>query len=469
MMNIRQSILNREISLKEGLEYYLNQISQKNKLLNAIIEVYDDVYEQVNVIEDKHRAGVMLPLYGYFVVVKDNICVKGKEVTAASRILKGFRSPYSATVVERMVDAGVVLIGRANCDEFAMGSSNENSFYGPARHPFHENLVPGGSSGGCASAIAADMCNLALGSDTGGSVRQPAAFCGIAGFKPTYGLFSRYGLIAYASSLDQIGLMAKYVNDIKNGFYVCAGPDGRDATCIDFKKTFPDFRKPQTVAIMQNCINHPRVAENIRNAFNSLIELLKEEEINIIEADLPYLDFLMPVYYIIACAEASSNLARYDGIRYGYRASDYSDVDELIRKSRGEGFGLEVKRRIITGTFVLSSGYYDAYYKKAQKARALIKREIDRIFEKAEYILLPASPSLPFEIGSKRDLVEMYLEDIFTVTANLCGIPAISIPYPLGNGFFAGIQIMGKQLSDEELLDFAEFLQTRISLNELST
>lgn len=467
IIELQKQILSGEKTIEDVVQEYLATIEKRNKHLNALLEVYSDIHNQIEILRNRIKSGEELPLLGVVATIKDNICVKGKRVSAASKILENFISPYNATVIERAVQGGAILIGRANCDEFAMGSSNENSYYGPVRNPLDESCVPGGSSGGSAASVASKMCNISFGSDTGGSVRQPAAFCGVVGFKPSYGTFSRYGLIAFASSLDQIGIIAQNVEDVNLVYNVCAGKDPKDATSINVKfedTTSEEIYIPKRVVFLRNCIEHKAVHENIKKTFYSLIDKLKNSGIEIEFVDFSLIDYVVPVYYIIACAQASSNLARYDGIKYGYRYPNANDIDELIIKTRSEGFGKEVKRRILTGTFVLSAGYYEAYYEKAQRVASLIRNEINSMFQKGDFIILPTSPSFPFKIGSIRDPVEMYMEDIFTVTANLCGIPAISLPKFTEEKKPVGIQIMAKYLQDIKLLKFARFVEEELRL-----
>lgn len=460
LQKAKGAILSGEATLAEIVSYFLNNIEKKNREVNAVVEVFQDIDQQIATVEKRLKNGEDLPLLGCVATIKDNICYEGKECTAASRILKGYLSPYSATVVKRMIDGGAIFIGRTNCDEFAMGSSTENTIYGPTRNPHDTTRTAGGSSGGAAAALAAAMCNFSLGSDTGGSVRQPASFCGVSGYKPTYGVLSRYGLIAFASSMDQIGFLANSPKDIIDVLKVTAGRDPSDATSLDLPEEHGTNIDSITssVVFLANCIWRDGVQPVISHFFTELKKCLLKHGINVIERDFSLIDYVVPVYYIIACAEASSNLARYDGIKYGYCATGAETIEELVTLTRSTGFGREVKRRIILGTFVLSSGYYDEYYGRAQKARRLIATEIAGFLKQAPYLILPTTPTTAFVLGSKRDPVSMYMEDIFTVTANLCGLPAVSVPVHLEGHLPFGVQIMGRHLSDFALLEFAAFL-----------
>jgi len=458
--NARRLLETGQASLTDIVNYYLTNIEKHNSRLNAIIEVYDDINQQIRIIEERLRKGEHLPLVGVVATVKDNICVKGRVATASSRILEHFISPYSATVVERLMNKGVVFIGRTNCDEFAMGSSTEKSVYGVSRNIWDEERVCGGSSGGSAVSVASGMCNLSLGSDTGGSVRQPSSFCGVTGYKPTYGTLSRYGLIAYASSLDQIGLIANHPWEISFVMREISGRDTRDPTTLDvsFDLDPHERKKPQTIIVWKNCIYGGVTDPEISNFFTILIDRLRHTGINIKEIDFELIDYVVPCYYVIACAEASSNLARYDGIKYGFSWREATSVDELITMTRTLGFGSEVKRRILVGTFVLSSGYYEAYFEKAAKARRLIYENVKNMLREGEVIMLPTTPGKAFRIGEKPDPIKMYMEDIFTVTANLCGIPAISLPVRIKGSLPFGIQLMAEQRKDQTLLAISNFL-----------
>ncbi len=400
-------------------------------------------------------------LRGVPIAIKDNICTRGLQTSCGSRILGPYHPPYNATAIERLNAAGAVIIGKTNCDEFAMGSSNENSAFGPVRNPWDTSRVPGGSSGGSAAAVAAGIVPAALGSETGGSVRQPAALCGIYGLKPTYGRISRYGLVAFASSLDQIGIFGRTPRDIASVLSVIAGRDENDATTANV--SVPDYSGEITNDIKGACIGVPRellgagLDEEVRASVERAIEAYRELGAEIVDIELPHAKYCIAVYYIIATAEASSNLARYDGARYGFRAEDTPTLREMYRRTRDEGFGAEVKRRIMLGTYVLSSGYYEAYYRKAQQVRTLIKQDFQKAFEKCDAIATPTTPTTAFLLGEKTDdPLAMYLNDIYTCTANLAGIPGISLPCGLSNeGLPIGLQFVGPHWSESSLLRLA--------------
>lgn len=449
-----------QISCVQEVEGFLERIEARNSSLNALVEVYaDEALAAARAWDEQKAQGKSLPpLAGCVAALKDNICHENHRTTAASRMLQNFISPYSATVVDRLSRAGVIWIGRANCDEFAMGSSNETSYYGPAVNPWAADRVPGGSSGGSAVAVAAEFCHVALGSDTGGSIRQPAAFCGIYGLKPTYGHMSRYGLIAYASSFDQIGPMASEVQDLAQVHMCSAGPDPRDTTMAS---TFPTPWQYQPrawrIAILPQTLGV--LDAPVAQAFQDLLLYLRQKGLSVEEVDFPYLDYLVPVYYVLTTAEASSNLARYDGVRYGHRVSSAENLEALYRRSRSEGFGKEVRRRILLGTFVLSAGYYDAYYTRAQKVRRILRDYTEKLFAQYDMILLPATPTLPFRLGEKlSDPIQMYMADVFTVYANLTGHPALSFPLGKSEGLPVGAQVMGRAFEENTLLNFVRWL-----------
>ena len=451
-------------SLVEIVENYLKRI-EENKALNAFLEVYsDEAIERAREIQQKISEGKAGKLAGMIIGIKDNICYAGHAVSAASHILEGFESVYHATAVERLLHEDAIIIGRLNCDEFAMGSSNENSYFGNVINPHGENRVPGGSSGGSAAAVAAHLCMATLGSDTGGSIRQPASFCGVVGLKPTYGRVSRHGLIAYASSFDQIGPLTHNIDDAALILEVIAGSDEFDSTAstkpVTSAKEVKQDDSPRRIAISDECLNNPGLDPEIKKRTLEIIEELKAAGHTVEDVDLEILDYLVPSYYVLTTAEASSNLSRYDGIHYGYRSEQATDIDSTYVKSRTEGFGEEVKRRIMLGTFVLSSGYYDAYYAKAQKARRIIRERTKKVLSSYDFILMPTTPSPAFEIGEMvDDPIQMYLQDIFTVQANLAGVPAISLP--LGkhpNGMPFGIQLMADSFHEKELLAFSRQL-----------
>lgn len=455
------------ISCLELTQGYLKNIEEK-KHLNAFLETFDaTAIEQAKKVDAKIAANEAGRLAGMVIGIKDNICYKDHHVSASSKILKGFKSLYNATVVERLLAEDAIIIGRLNCDEFAMGSSNEKSAYGAVLNPHNEKCVPGGSSGGSAAAVAADLCLATLGSDTGGSIRQPAAFCGVVGLKPTYGRISRWGLIAYGSSLDQIGPMTHSVQDAALLLEIMAGADGYDSTAS--KTEVPAMGElsvstaPKRIAYIKEAIENEHIDAEIKELTLSYIQKLKDEGHTVEEVSLPLLDKLVPTYYVISNAEASSNLSRYDGVHYGYRSENAHDVTSTYVDSRSEGFGQEVKRRIMLGTFVLSAGYYDAYYTKAQKVRRLIQDQTKAIFSEYDFMLTPTTPNPAFEFGAKSgDPVAMYLEDIFTVHANLAGVPSISLP--LGkhsSNLPLGIQLTANKFEEKALLEFANNLMEK--------
>ena len=414
-------------------------------------------------------------LRGLAIAIKDNICTKGLQTTCGSRILHNYKAQYDATAVKRLNEAGAIVIGKTNMDEFAMGSSNESSAFGPVKNPWDITRVPGGSSGGSAAAVASGVVRAALGSETGGSVRQPASLCGIVGFKPTYGRISRYGLVAFASSLDNIGIFGQSVKEVADVLGVIAGRDEMDSTSADV--SVPDYSTGLDSDIAGKTIGVPRelfgegLDEEVRHAVEQSIDNFRVLGANIVDVELPYAKFGIAVYYIIATAEASSNLARYDGVRYGFRAGEATRLREMYFKTREEGFGEEVKRRIMLGTYVLSSGYYDAYYSKAQKVRALVKRDYQKAFQTCDAILTPTSPSVAFKIGEKSDNpLAMYLNDVYTVSANLAGTPALSIPCGLSSeGLPIGTQLIGSFWSEQQLLNLAHRYEAEFPLNAKPT
>jgi len=460
--SLQDRLYNNEFTCEELVVFYLKEI-KTNDTCNSFVETFDESsLEQARLVDRDLSNNKRKKLSGLIIGIKDNICYQNHKVSASSLILKDFTSLYSATVVNRLVDEGAIIIGRLNCDEFAMGSSNENSVYGPVKNPNNLSCVSGGSSGGSAAAVASGLCLASLGSDTGGSIRQPAAFCGVYGIKPTYSRVSRYGLIAYASSFDQIGPIANNLNDLALILEVISGHDEKDSTSS--KKSVPKLTKldkvlpNQKIAYITECVEHEGLDSEIRKSFLSQIDHLKNEG-NIVEpVTFPYLDYLVPTYYVLSTAEASSNLSRFDGINFGYRSSHANNLDETYVNSRTEGFGKEVKRRIMLGTFVLSAGYHDAYFTKAQKFRRLIKNKIDEFFTNYDFILTPTTPNVAFPIGNKiTDPTQMYLEDIFTVLANLTGNPAISIPFTNHSSKLPyGIQLMSNNFEEAKLIAFAE-------------
>lgn len=452
------------LTIPNLVKYYLSNIEEK-KHLNAFLEVWpEEALQRAEAIQKKWNEGKAGKLAGMVIALKDNICYEGHKVSGASKILEGFTSLFNSTVVERLLNEDAIFIGRVNCDEFAMGSSNENSAYGPVLNPLDETRVPGGSSGGSSAAVAADLCLAALGSDTGGSIRQPASITGIVGLKPTYGRISRHGLLAYASSFDQIGPMTRSVEDAAILLEIMAGADDFDSTAstkpIEAYSQIESVDGPKRIAFFKECIDSPGLNPEVKERMLSIIEQLKLEGHTVEAVDFPYLKYLVPTYYVLTTAEASSNLARYDGIHFGYRSKEAKGIDDTYRKSRSEGFGKEVKRRIMLGTFVLSSGYYDAYYGRAQQVRRLLKDKTEEVLSQADFILLPTSTNEAFKLGENtKDPIAMYLEDIFTVQANLVGIPAISLPLgKKSTGMPFGIQLMGKMFGEKELLSFSKYM-----------
>lgn len=463
---IQSALQSRKITLVEVVNFYLKRINEHQNL-NAFIEVFDEeAIKAADVIQQKMSAGNAGRLAGLVIGIKDNICYFDHKVSAGSKILDNYTSPYSSTVVERLLAEDAIIIGRLNCDEFAMGASNETSYYGPVKNQADSTRVSGGSSGGSAVAVQANLCLAALGTDTGGSVRQPAAFCGVIGLKPTYGRISRYGIIAYASSFDQVGIITNNIEDSALLLEVLAGKDDYDSTVSS--QPVPNYSSglgkesgKKRVAYLAEALNSSGLDEEIKEAFIKSIKKLKEEGHVVEPVSFKYLDYVVPTYYILTMAEASSNLARYDGIHYGYRSPLATNLESTYKKSRSEGFGVEVKRRIMLGTFVLSSGYYDAYYAKAQKVRSLIRSKTEEILREYDFIVLPTTPTPAFRIGVKNDdPVVKYLADIFTVQASLAGVPAIS--FPMGNNrkdLPLGIQLLGKRFGEFELLKFSKYFK----------
>jgi aspartyl-tRNA(Asn)/glutamyl-tRNA(Gln) amidotransferase subunit A len=447
----------------EIVEGYLNAI-QQNSDLNAFLEVFENsAKEKAIAVDAKRKAGNAGRLAGMVIGLKDNLCYAGHKVSASSKILEGFESLYTATAVQRLLDEDAVIIGRLNCDEFAMGSSNENSAFGPVKNFLNKKLVPGGSSGGSAVAVSAGMCTAALGSDTGGSIRQPASLTGTYGLKPTYGRISRYGLIAYASSFDQIGPFTNSLEDSALLLEIMAGEDDFDSTVsrkkVDRYSAFESIQ-PKKIAVIQESLNTEGIDPEVVAKMEDTIAKLKAEGHEVEFVSFPYLEYMVPTYYVLTTAEASSNLSRFDGVHFGHRSSSAVGVEQTYKKSRSEGFGPEVQRRIMAGTFVLSHGYYDAYYTKGQKVRRVLKNRTEEILSQFDLILLPTTPSTAFELNAVKDPIQMYLQDIFTVHANLTGHPAISLP--LGkhsNGMPFGIQVMGKIFGEKDLFNFSAYLE----------
>lgn len=460
---IKGGLQSGEVTVQGLVKNYLDQIKQ-NTHLNAFNEVFEqEALTRAVEIDARIKQGTAGKLAGMVIAIKDNICYKGHKVSASSKILDGFTSIYSSTIVERLLAEDAIIIGRCNCDEFAMGATNESSYYGPVKNYADNTRVAGGSSGGSAVAVQANMCHAAIGTDTGGSVRQPASFCGVIGFKPTYGRISRHGIIAYASSFDQAGPITHSVEDAALLLEVLAGRDGYDST-LSSKEVTPfstEIKEPgkKKIAYLQESISSPGVDPEIKAALSEYIDKLRADGHTVKPISFEYLDYLVPTYYILATAEASSNLARYDGVHYGYRSPNATDLQSTYKRSRSEGFGKEVKRRIMLGTFVLSAGYYDAYYAKAQKTRRLIREKTESILQEYDFILTPTAPEPAFAIGKEeKDPVVTYLSDIFTVQASLAGVPAISLP--AGNnskGLPLGLQLLARQFEEQELLNFSKY------------
>ena len=457
-----------DVSCRQAVEHFLEQINAL-KHLNAFIETYSEEALQKAVdLDDKRSSGKpMGSLHGVVIGLKDIIAYKDHLVTASSKILDGFHSIYSATATERLLEEEAIIIGRCNCDEFAMGSTNENSVYGKALNAKDNSRVPGGSSGGSAVAVQAGLCMASLGSDTGGSVRQPADFCGIVGLKPTYGRISRYGLIAYASSFDQIGIFGNNINDVAKILKVIAGNDEYDTTVSrekveDYSSALSKNKDEKyRFAYFNEVLDHPSLDKEISESIKGTIDELKADGHTVEPVRFEYLDYIVPAYYVLTTAEASSNLSRYDGVRYGHRSKkSVADLSEFYQLTRSEGFGKEVKRRIMLGTFVLSTGYYDAYFTKAQQVRQLLLQKTKDIFASYNFILMPDSPAPAFKIGEKMDdPIAMYLADIFTVMANLVGCPAISLPlYEHSIGMPFGVQVMSKNFDELSLLQVSQYL-----------
>ncbi len=468
--DLAKKIRNGEVSSEEATESVLRRIERIEPFINAYITITaEKALDRAREIDTQRSKGYEIgPLGGVPMAVKDSIITKGIRTTAGSRILENYIPPYNAHVIEKLDEAGAVLLGKANTDEFTMGSTCETSYVGPSKNPHNTDMVTGGSSGGSAAALAADECIAALGSDTGGSIRQPASFCGVVGIKPTYGRVSRYGLIAYASSLDQIGPMTKTVDDSALILSVIAGYDNRDSTCLD--EPVPDYSESVMVSAKGLKIGLPReyfgegLEPEVRKVILEAIEMLKKEGVEFVEISLPHTEYAIPTYYLLATAEASANLERYDGVRYGFRAPDTENLFEMYSKTRSEGFGDEVKRRIMLGTYCLSAGYYDAYYRKAQKVRRLIKEDFDAALKIVDAILTPVSPTPAFPIGSKiHDPLQMYLADIYTISLNLAGLPGISVPAgKTPDNLPVGVQFMGRALDENTLFTIAAALERNV-------
>jgi aspartyl-tRNA(Asn)/glutamyl-tRNA(Gln) amidotransferase subunit A len=465
IIELSADLKSKKISSVELTQHFLARIKKLDSALNSFITVTEE-----RALKDAEKADALIangnagPLTGIPIAQKDIFCTKGIKTSCASKMLDNFIAPYNATLVEKCDQAGMVLIGKTNMDEFAMGSSNENSFYGPVKNPWDLNTVPGGSSGGSSACVAARLVPASTGTDTGGSIRQPAALCGITGLKPTYGRVSRYGMIAFASSLDQAGPMAASAEDCASLLNVIAGFDPKDSTCVD--KPVPDYTKDLKESIKGLKIGLPKeyfasgMDKEVAKIVQEAIQTYENAGATIQEISLPHTHLSIPAYYIIAPAECSSNLARFDGARYGYRCKEPKDLEDMYKRSRGEGFGAEVKRRIMIGTYALSSGYYDAYYLQAQKIRQLISDDFHKAFEKVDVIMGPTSPGVAFNIGARTDdPIQMYLSDIFTIATNLAGLPGISIPAGFTRQLPVGLQIIGNYFAEAKILNVAHQYQ----------
>lgn len=466
-LEIGQMIKNKEVSSVEVTKSMLANIKERDEKVNAFVSVFEDeAIKQAEEVQAKIDAGELTsPLAGVPMAIKDNICTKDRLTTCGSKMLHNFKPPYNATVTEKLESAGAVVLGKLNMDEFAMGGSTETSYFGATGNPWDVTRVPGGSSGGSAAAVAAEEATYALGSDTGGSIRQPCSFCGVSGIKPTYGAVSRYGLVAFASSLDQIGPVGRDIKDCAEVLSVISGHDAKDSTSVkrpvfDFSTCFDGNLKGMKIGIPTNYFGKG-LDEDVKKSVLEAAETLKKLGAEIEEFEMNIVDYAIPTYYVLACAEASSNLSRYDGIKYGYRKRDCEDLMEVYLTSRSEGFGMEVKRRIMLGSFVLSSGYYDAYYNKSLKVRGLIKKSFDEAFKKYDMILSPVAPTTAYKIGeNSSDPLKMYLGDIYTVSVNLAGIPAVSVPCGFGsNGMPIGMQLIGNAFDESKLVRAAYAFQ----------
>ncbi|MEC9283681.1 MAG: Asp-tRNA(Asn)/Glu-tRNA(Gln) amidotransferase subunit GatA [Bdellovibrionota bacterium] len=468
---IVEAIKSKKISALEVTEFFLKRANELNPQLNAFISIDQSCIEQAKKIDMKvSKSEPLGKLAGLPIGVKDLLCVKDQVTTAASKMLANFKSPYSSTVVERLVAEDAVILGKTNLDEFAMGSSNETSYFGVVKNPWNVEFVPGGSSGGSASAVAARMCPVAIGTDTGGSIRQPANFCGIVGIKPSYGRVSRYGVVAFASSLDQVGPMATYVEDCALVLEVISGEDKMDSTSLGLevaeysKESLGD--KKINIALPKQYFGDA-LSEDVKQNLQTVIEKLRADGHKFNEVDLPLTEYAISTYYLIACSEASSNLARYDGVRYGYRSDEVSNLESLYLKSRSESFGPEVKRRLMLGTYALSSGYYDAYFEKACKLRAKLKKEFEKVFESNDVILSPVTTDTAFKIGERiSDPLQMYLNDILTISTNLAGLPAMSVPIGYSKlKMPIGAQVIARSFDEKQMIAFAKLLESKKSQN----
>jgi aspartyl-tRNA(Asn)/glutamyl-tRNA(Gln) amidotransferase subunit A len=478
VIKLRESIARGETTARAAVESALASAERLNGTLNAFLEIdREGALSRADAIDTKIKSAggtpalPDLPLAGVPVAIKDNICVRGMQTSCGSRILGPYHPPYNATVIERLIAAGAVVIGKTNCDEFAMGSSNENSAFGPAKNPWDTARVPGGSSGGSAASVAAGIVPIALGSDTGGSVRQPASLCGVIGIKPTYGRVSRYGLVAFGSSLDQIGVFARHASDAAAVLEIISGRDPHDATTADvavpiYAAELDTDIKGLRLGIAREFLGEG-LDDDVRSSIEKAIDAYRDLGAEIVDIDLPHAKYAIAVYYIIATAEASSNLARFDGVRYGFRAEEAPALRDMYRKTRDQGFGAEVKRRVMLGTYVLSAGYYDAYYLKAQQVRTLLRQDFANAFAKCDAVLTPTAPTPAFLFGEKvDDPLAMYLNDIFTVTANLAGVPGISVPCDVSTGGLPiGLQLLGPNWSEALMFRLAHAYQQARPVN----
>ncbi len=474
---LQEKLASGELTSYDITKAYADRIKDKEKDVQAFVtDLSEDALKQAKEIDEKRKSGEINSRFaGIPIGIKDIICTKGVRTTCSSKMLENFIAPYDATVMEKINKENLIDLGKLNMDEFAMGGSTEYSYFKKTRNPWNLNKVPGGSSGGSAAAVAADLVPWALGTDTGGSIRQPSSFCGTVGLKPTYGLVSRYGVVAFASSLDQVGPITKDVRDCAMLLNIIAGHDPKDTTSVDIGER--DYTKSLKNDVKGLKIGVPKeyfgegINSEVKEKLQESMERYKKLGATIEECSLNIADYALATYYIIACAEASSNLGRFDGIRYGYRTQNYTNLKELFKNSRSEGFGSEVKRRIILGTYVLSSGYYDAYYKKAQQVRTLVMNEFNKLFEKYDVLLTPTSPTVAFDIGSKsNNPLEMYLADICTVSVNIAGLPGISIPCGVDSeGMPIGMQLIGKRFSEETLLNTAYTFEQDFKFREKYT
>nr|WKN38143.1 Asp-tRNA(Asn)/Glu-tRNA(Gln) amidotransferase subunit GatA [Tunicatimonas sp. TK19036] len=469
--DIQQGLQEKVFSCQDVVEYYLTNIREQQHL-GAFVEVYEEEARvQAKLIDQKLAQGKAGRLAGMVIGLKDVLCHRDHAVQAGSQILEGFQSQFTATAVQRLIEEDAIIIGRQNCDEFAMGSSTENSSFFPTRNAADPERVPGGSSGGSAVAVQGHMCTASLGSDTGGSIRQPAAFCGLVGMKPTYSRISRYGLIAYASSFDVIGTLTHTIEDAALLTEVMAGPDEYDSTVS--QQAVPSYTAnlsanstPRKIAYLQNTLEHEGLHPDVKQKTESALQQLRQDGHAVEPVDFPLLEYVLPTYYILTMAEASSNLSRFDGVRYGYRSPNSTNMEAMYKKTRTEAFGEEVQRRIMLGTFVLSASYYDAYYTKAQKVRRLLQDATCKLLQEYDFIVLPTTPTPAFKLGERATPLEMYLADLFTVQASIAGVPAISVP--VGNseqGLPIGLQIIGDAFKEADLMAFAQYFMDNHTIN----